>query len=969
VISTINARGRVFYFYYSQARYYFATNGNYYDRDFLQNVTDQSVPDNTPFNYKFSYSGVTDPTTTLPDSSSTQIDYWGYYIANSNTSLIPKVWINPSNNAYPRYSVYYPTNGGSSYTYSTTNGNSRIGSSAGNDIGCLTQITNALGGTTTIAYESNDFLDVPSNQVIKGGGIRVRQITDYDGINTANNIVRNYSYKASPTSLSSGKPISMPVYAFTASYTGTLTGQAYWDRVTVLSDNDLSTQDHTIMYEYASMSRAGAGNTLYQYNIPATYWDASAAPVCSGCTTEWYPAVNNVARNSCTTSSWAVKNDIYSYPFIPNPNYDFERGLIRKITNYDYENFEVSETNYTYQRSFTPSVITAFRADDNFATVKSYNKYTIYFNTGELTAQVSQKVFGSPSLLSSQTTTTNYTYGGTNHKLLTKQSVTNSDNSVINTYYTYTKDYAASGSNPNVNAIYNLNLMNMNLPVETYQQVVRAGTTTTVGGSLTLYSPFTVGSVTMYKPSQQLKFVQAATPSAFTPFNVTGGVPNRDSKYFVTANFTNYSNMGFPQTIDDGNKNIITTIPDPIWNKPVATFSNANLGELGYSSFDSDIVSPGDFSITGSGTNTYSGSGHVGSGASIGTSNTISKTITRSAIADNYIFSVWINAATGVSGNITITLNGTTAGTIAYTGTGKAQYYEKKLLVTGLPSTVPVNITTSQPIVVDDILLYPDVAEVTTASYGGTLGYKTSQTNTNGISAYYTSDAWGRLTYAYDKDHNIVQKNIYVTPAQILNYNEPYFTHSTDLYGFCYVNQPITFELDLDPSVTSGVAIQWDFGDMSAAVTTALGAQPSHIYATTGTYTVTATISSPILGKKVVTDLVNVKPVPIPTLSLSYTNTTPGQADITTVTFTPTGSGTSYSFTGSQLNTASVLQGNYTIVVTLSGAKHYNGVAGYNSVSVGGTCSNWVSSNIYTYTLNLTGAASLNFNVSPNNCP
>jgi len=172
-VNTISGFGRNFTFTYSPVVY--TPKG--YSRSFLRNVTDQGC--STPINYNFSYYGESyngsSYTTSLPDSASYKVDYWGYYAANTNTSYMPEVIINPSNSVYQRYAIYQPTALTGSYTYASV-GNSRVADSTNIMAGSLSKITYAEGGNTNIIYESNDYLDVPSNTVVKGGGIRVKQI-------------------------------------------------------------------------------------------------------------------------------------------------------------------------------------------------------------------------------------------------------------------------------------------------------------------------------------------------------------------------------------------------------------------------------------------------------------------------------------------------------------------------------------------------------------------------------------------------------------------------------------------------------------------------------------------------------------------------------------------------------------------------------------------------------------------------
>lgn len=968
VIERIFGTNRAFYFTYDAIASVVETRIN----NMLTDISDQAGTSGTatPLRYHFDYAGGA----FVGDSTSKEVDYWGYRVPNGHTSLMPKVLINTSGGTLPRYSLYSSAITGGSYNISTTNGYDRSAGTTAFDLGCLSTVRNAFGGATSIVYEPNTYLDVPSNQVVRGGGIRVKTITDYDGINTANNIVHNYSYDDPTTSKTSGKPITLPIYAFTAPYNGGLSGQSYWDYATVLSDNDFSNEDHTIVYDYfrTSLTTADGGSTLLHTYNPGTYFDASAAPISSLSSPEWYPTVNKMGRSDCYNGYVTTYNDLYNYPFIPNPNYNFERGLPLKVTNYDQNGTEVGETTYTYNRSSTPSVITAFKADGNFSHMMGYNKYPIYFNTSELTTQVTKKVFDLGSTMASQTSSISYTYGSTYHKLQ-EQSVTNSDNSVLNTYYTYTKDFPASGSDPNVSAIYNLQQLNVNAPVESYQQVVRSGTTKTIGGSLTLFNSVTVGSNTMYVPTQQRKFVQSAGTTSFTPFNVTSGTPNYDAKYnsIPAVTLSAYDLTGYPQTIDDGNGNAKTTLINHFSRSPIAVFANAKYKEIAFSDFDSDLAAP-DYAFTTSGAMATFTNGRMGYGLNFTTSQTISKaSVEKHLGAQNYVLSMWINAAT--AGSITVSLNGTAAGSPkAYTGNSTWTYYEIPINVSSVTSPFTVSCTTSQPIVVDDILLYADASEVTTETYDPSTFYKTSQTNTNGVSTYFNNDAWGRVTYKYDQNHLMVQKNTYVLSEQVQEFNNLSVVCTSNLYS----HRPLTFYNfsyagHLDNMI--GSTMVWNWGDGTSNTTTGWIFNTTHTYTTNGTYTVYLTVTSPIYGTKTVSTTIVLTTPPVIPIPLSYTNSTAGQDDIVSVSFTPVTTGTSYTFTTAQLSTASVAPNYYVVVINMAGARHYNGNNGYNSVRTTSdcfsSCNNWTSSGIYTFWADLSTCTYLNFTVSTDSCP
>jgi len=771
-IDSITGLNKHLLFGYSAVKYVTAGGASYY-RQFLRSFKDGTNP-NSPVSYTFTYYGETlssgNYTTTLPDSSSFKTDYWGYFANNGNPALQPAVYINPSNASYPRYIPYRATSGGTDYPYNTS-GYNLSPDTANTKTGCLQTITNANGSPTIIAWESNNYVDPETGSVLPAAGVRVQAVKYAPGLGSPPTTI-NYSYVSPSTGLSSGRPVSLPLYAFSIPYGGTATGSSLYTSSTSTSLTDLSAEDHTIMYGYSKVSQTNGGSTLYQFYQPATYWDLSATPGCSGCTTpDWAPTVDMIARHNCASSYGPIKNDRYSYPFIPNPNYNFERGLLQKATTYLDNGTEVSEANYTYQRSFTPSAIYGFRYETNpngSLVVTNYNKYAVNYNTSELTTTVSTNVYNTNGYTVPKNSTVSYTYGSANHKRLTQQDVANSDGSTITTKISYVKDYpsAGSGTNHNVNAIYNLNLLNVNIPIETYQLENRAGTTNITDGSLTLFSDFTGGAATFYLPSQQLQFVQpnGLAPASFTPFNATGSGSSQtltyDSHYFTTANYTNYDYTGFPRTADDNNHHVVTSCTDHFSYKPYLVVKNAGVNEIGFQDFDSWGYLY--YSSTGTAGTSFTTGGHGNSNYYLmPATQTYSRSITKSGLASNYVFSIWANATNLSANTINVSLNGGAPIACTFTGAGAWKYYEWKIPVGAMPTTFTFAYTPAQTTSIDDVLIYPDNAEVTTMTYDRTTHFKIMQTDTNGVSVYFNSDQWGRILYIYDQDHNIIQRNKY----------------------------------------------------------------------------------------------------------------------------------------------------------------------------------------------------------------
>jgi len=974
IISGISGFGRNFQFTYSNVSY--APTG--YSRQFLRNLSDGTC--STPINYTFVYAGesISDShwVTTLPDSGSHKLDYWGYYSTlPTGGSLIPSVYVNPSYANLQRYMIDVTSSPGPLYTYTLANANRNADPTVAS-VGSLTKITYATGGNTNIVYEPNDYYDVSSGIIAQGSGIRVKQIIDSVASASTNNIIRNYTYLNPSTGTSSGKPISLPAYAFTTPYTGTATGLALWTASTVLSAWDLSHEDHTIMYAYSKVSQTGAGSTQYQYFLPATYWDLTATPVCTGCTTvEWKPTINYSARNNCSATYGPVKNDLYSYPFIPNTNYDFERGLPESVITYNDNPTpqKVSETDYTYVRSYSaPDTIAAFKFDNNQndgLLAVAYNKYKLYYGTSELTATVTKTVYDSQTLTQAQSSSVSYSYASAYHKLLSQQTVTNSDNSIVTTNYRYIKDYPlTSGStNANVNAIYNLQLLNINAPVETYQTVTRGSMTVYTGASLNLFSGFTPGSVALYLPSEQLKMVQPDGASSFSPLTVGSSSLTYDTKYFPVANYETYEKTGLPLTVDDNNKNIQTTVFDHLTNQVTASFKQARYNEVAFNDFDSQVAAP-------TSTFTISGTGFMANGSHAGnayglystqtvTSGTLSLT---NSIAQNYIFSIWINAAT--AGTLTLTLTGiSTHPSISYT-TGGWAYYELKIPVGTLSSSYTVSFVSSQNISIDDILFYPDIAEVTTATYDPSTHYKIAQTNTNGVSAYFTSDEWGRLLLQRDQDQNIVLKKSYITSASVQNVTPPVINYIP--VGTITTTTPVTFSCPAftDNCSNEGTTYTWNYGDGSAKVITTAPIAPAHTYTAANTYTVTLSVFSPYFGTKVA-PTVNITVVPA-TAAVTYHATSILAAGIDSITFSGPNH---YAFTNATLP-GTILPGTYTVTIYPFGSLYNSGnMRGYTNMvftdGATGQCFNYTGGN-FTFSWTVIANHTLDFAMYNNNyCP
>ena len=328
---------------------------------------------------------------------------------------------------------------------------------------------------------------------------------------------------------------------------------------------------------------------------------------------------------------------------------------------------------------------------------------------------------------------------------------------------------------------------------------------------------------------------------------------------------------------------------------------------------------------------------------------------------------IWINAVT--PGTLTLTLTGLgTNPTISYTGGWT--YYELKIPAGTLSANYTVSFTSSQSISVDDILFYPDIAEVSTATYDATTLAKIAQTNTNGVSEYFTNDQWGRVLFAYDQDKNIIAKNTYITPADIRNFNAN-ITY-TPASGATTATT-LGFGAGSNCNI-AGNTYSWVFGDGSTQTVTGLNTV-SHSYAAAGTYTVSVTITSPIFGTA--TGSAPVTIAALTSVRVHYTNSceTGGHipSAIASITFSQ-GGVVKYTFTTAQLIAGqTITPGSYAIVITPVGTQYNSSTnpTGYSAVTYQGAVNQCFPYTGSTFSLsdNLSATPDVYFQIQPVACP
>jgi hypothetical protein len=845
LLNQVEGLGKKFSFYYALASP--VNNISGYNRPFLDSVSalGQTAIVSSAFGqrarytqfqgYKFTYQGVSSAspaTVAIPDSSSKEVDYWGYFNGSGATSRIPQVYINPQNGIKERYRNSPPGNSSADYSYLLT-GVSRATNSATISNGSLIKITYIDGGHSTIAYEPNDFYDPTSGTVVQGGGIRVRQITSYDGISMSNNMVTSYNYVNPVTGLSSGKPVTLPVFAFTTPYTGGSTTQEKWINSTIRSEYDLAVGDKSIIYSHIKVSQPSGGSTLYQYSTPATNWDKNAG-------TDWTPTVSNVARKSCSAVSFAT-NDNNTYPFTYNPNFGFERGLLQNTFVYNAAGQLLRQDSTVYQRSASPLLIAGLNFEDNGTIAKNYAKYSVLTEAAELPVQVISKIYDIGSNTKYRTTTLTSSYSSTAHKQRTTTELTNSDGTRIRTNFKYVKDYAATATADSATAaLFNFTKSNYNVPVETYVQQIKGGAIKTISGSLNKFKYFADG----YYPWQQYQFVSPSGISDFTPSAVISGAFINDSRYRLKQTFLSYDVLSQAESIRDDKRRIETTVRDSKDGLVIASVFNARAEEVAFSDFDNGL------SKIGFTTSSVKSNDHFSGGYSMQlTSNTqLTKTLKKSSLTQNYIFSARVKSSNNGSLNIQLSGGNSSFKTLPYTAqSSKWIYYEAIIPAVSLSTDLTATVSASNNILIDDVWLYPQQAQVSSMVYDTLTNQLNAQTAMNGLTTYYTYDSNGHRKHVLDDDKNIVSKitNIYFATIKEIDT----VSIITNIQNY---NNPSTFTAYGNEKLTSdGMSYTWNFGDGTPPVTTSQ-ITLKHKYTLAGSFTVTLTRTSPFYSSKTV---------------------------------------------------------------------------------------------------------------------
>jgi YD repeat-containing protein len=777
-------------------------------RKFLKEIRETNALCNSFPAFQFEYYdivGTFNATTTIPfNSPDTKQDLWGYF-NDIATSKVPTIYYYNSKAGAERYR-FYPI---PSVTPTATinNGADRAVNPNKIHFGSLKTITYPTGGTATISYEPNQYYDAEAATSQYGPGLRVKQVVLKDNVIAgSNDIITDYEYKA-PDNTSSGKWVYRSVFG-------------YHDVSNFYATTDDQSPEAAIYYSRVSVSQPGKGKRIYDYILPGMYPLTTASP-------DWNASQTKFVRGtsgSCV-SVGELKKHYYSHPFAPNTNYDFERGLLSKVSDFNQAGQKVYEKSYTYQRLGTTSALVKgiryhkLNGTSNISTganagsnIYVFSQYTLLANVGKVVLTEIERSADMTDVTKFHKKTTSYTYSNV-HQMLQSIASDNSDGVTNKTRFKYAKDFS-NLTNPNTADTKSKMLKKLNddfrhgTPIETITSVIKSGTETTTGASIILYGNFpdSLGAERALPAETRTFFDQSGfTEATITPSSGSNQILDISSSVYKPANFVEgYDYLGNAITVSDISKARRAYHIGYKKSVPVLEISNAAANEVVYAGFET--YTGGEFNIVPVGA-TYP-AGRTGKKAiELAAGNVLERTSLTKGKGNYYRYSCWIfySAPTQVSFK---TYNGATllqTAQISYTASDANQwkYYEGRISVTTAPSQFKLKVETTAGVMLDDIAFYPETADIAITTYDLFAG-KSSVSDSRGNTIFYEYDALGRLSKTLDKDKNLRRTDEYYYknqpyPALYSQFGASHLPHQVvkDVHATFYA--PIGLNCDISP--------------------------------------------------------------------------------------------------------------------------------------------------------------------------
>lgn len=694
-----------------------------------------------PYQFEYNTDG------TMPEQYTTKLDHWGFYNASSNTSLVPRVNLNPSE-SYGDGADREPNLRGASY-------------------GILQKIKYPTGGYSIFQYELNNAKN-DDGTIRNIGGLRIKSITDYSFLDRKATVKR-YEYLLEDGTTSGQSDPSFPKYLVENTYR----------RYAVLPDNDPSLREmraHKVTVSANSIYGLGAiQGSHIGYSRVVEYQDDITNGMPLGKTVYNYHVAYYLPYDRDISDGDLEKKSVYdgNGKLLQETTNTYNTNIIGTIMGAKIKMQASQDNKYVICKRVDANGVASYERYTDFVTISGcvqtknyYNllraeNYTIYLQEKFLIKQTEKKYDQQSNsyLLNTRINT----YGSSQHTYPTQiEDYTTGDEEVV-TKKKYAADYILPSGElldniaAGISYLQGKNILGAEVESYQYRQNQNGTNRRYLNGALTVYGPSNPYPSNIYR-------LETVAPLTFNESTVnTSGVFTKDSHYQPLAYF-NYtgSNIIEQGKVNDAPKAYIWGYSN---NYPIAEVNNSSVKNIAYTSFETNETGGWLTSnITINTTTAFTGK----QSCSMGASGIISKL---PVVAYNapMIVSYWAKSGAltvKLGSNVIPAATGTTAnGWTFYTHT--------------LPNGASQISITGANNIVDELRLHPKEAQMTTYTYDPGIGITNMVSPSNQVLSY-EYDGLNRVVNIRDEKGNIKQNFVYnygsgtntmETPPQTLFYN------------------------------------------------------------------------------------------------------------------------------------------------------------------------------------------------------
>ncbi len=669
--------------------------------------------------------------------------------------------------------------------------------------GALTKIVTPAGGVVDITWEQNVYYDSARMKNMRGGGLRVKQVSmngsdvaygkATDVFSASRSVNRSYSYVESDGVKSSGKLLAPLKFG-------------YYTRDGRVRSGTNRGDPSEIMYARVRESVDTLGSTVYEFSIPGVFPQTQKY--------EWKATKSRIARKSGTDCACGnYRNGYFAYPFAPATNFGHRRGFLKGVYQYSQSGTLVRKREMTAQQLPTspPAAVKAIKFEKNSGNLFYYGIYEIL--TGRAQAVATETITEYPESGSTPiVTSTAYTYNSNN--MLRQTLVTLADGSTREQKFKYVKDYSftTTPASSDTAAFAVKQLQNENRHGELVEQI----TTVTVNSVAVV----TDASVISYRTAsgKTLPYYLKTIPTgvAVSESFVSGGNSiTFDTDYYTVRTFKEYDAEGRPVWEFDKNKNKVVHSYSTNHGYEAATFANIKSAQAVAEGFESTTTAG--LTVT-AGSPTYP-SGWTGEKAiAMSTSVTLSSgTLIKGATAQ-YRLSCWAKTSAANTSIFFKAYTGSTTdiGSLAVSSSNQWAYYEVTVNAAAVPSSFTLRVTANADVTVDDIVFLPAEGRVALQTIKPMVGV-TSSTDDRGNSVTIAYDAQGRKRGTFDRKRNLVQKVDYAVQKAMVAEPNAGFTSNAAAYkvgtsitftalDYCYGGASPTYLWTIDDNTTQSTS-------------------------------------------------------------------------------------------------------------------------------------------------------------------